>query len=419
MKYKGEDMDKKYEIALSYANGNDELAEVISNELDFTFDKAFFRDKLRKDELSKADSFVATLIRIFKNSRFAVVLYTEEYKKGMYAPVELKEIIDKSKHENLNNFFIIKADDSIIEEKEIKGAYYITLIPHDFNSMEEIHQRVSEIVQENIKTVMIKRSVGDKKEADKYKLNIHTIFDNGNNVRWLNDYDWNILGKKYVDKRDIKESYTWENLWDSIRTDFNLIQEELVQENKTTRVIHFNCHLSIAYKLGQIYGNLDQASTNRNLQLLSSNGKISFAFEKERGGREEKDFCVKSSGNDMMSTDIICIISIKSPKNEHILNAVKGFLKLEDQKYNSIYLFQDERRIESTLELESLADYIYNKMQSAYIHGKKCKFHLFLDTITPLAFVLGGRRPFSGDVQLYEYLETEAIYKKSLTRGLD
>lgn len=116
---------------------------------------------------------------------------------------------------------------------------------------------------------------------------------------------------------------------------------------------------------------------------------------------------------------MICIVSIKKPQNGQILDEVKAFLDHENQKYHSIYLFQDERYINSTEELESLADYIYNKMLSACIPGRNCRFHLFLDTITPLAFVLGGRRPFSGEVQLYEYLENKATYKKSLTRGID
>lgn len=414
-------MDKKYEyeIALSYANGNDELSEIISHELDCTFDKAFFKDKLRMDELSMADPFGSTLRSIFQNSRFSLVLYTKEYKKGQFAPIELKEIIKKAEEEKSNNFFIIKADDSPVEEKELQDAYYITLNLCHFKTKEEVQQKIEEIVHKNIKPCMIKRSIQDKKKDKQYKLNIHTVYDNGNNAQWLKDYDWNILAKKYIDKREIKESYTWENLWNSIKTDFNIIKEELEKEKKTTRVIHFNCHLSIAYKLGQIYGNLNQPSTNRNLQLLSSNGKIRFVFGKERETREERDFCKKYPGNDMMGTDIVCIISIKKPKNEQILEEVKAFLDNKNQKYHSIYLFQDERYINSTEELESLTDYIYNKMLSARIHGKNYLFHLFLDTITPLVFVLGGRRPFSGEVQLYEYLENKATYKKSLTRGID
>ena len=412
-------MDKKYEIALSYANGNDELSDIISYELDCTFDKAFFKDKLRMDELSLADPLGPTLRSIFKNSRFSLVLYTKEYKKGQFAPVELREIIKKAEEERENNFFIIKADDSPIEETQLQDAYYISLNPNLFKTKEDVQKKVEEIVQKNIKTCMIKRSIKDKKENNKYKLNIHTIYDNGNNVQWLRNYDWNIIAKKYVEKREVKEPYTWEDFWHSISLDFNIIKEELEREKETTRVIHFNCHLSLAYKLGQIYGNLNQPSTNRNLQLLSSNGKIKFVFAKERVARDEKDFCEDYSGNDMMGSDIICIVSIKYPKNEQILDEVKAFLDNENQKYNSIYLFQDERYINSTEELESLADYIYNKMLSSRIHGRNCRFHLFLDTITPLAFVLGGRRPFPGEVQLYEYLENKATYKNSLTRGID
>lgn len=412
-------MNKKYELALSYANDNHELSEIISNELDATFDKAFFKDTLRVDELSVADPFGATLRNIFRNSRFSLILYTEEYKKGQFAPMELREIIKKAEEENSNNFFIIKADDSPVEEEMLQDAYYITLNPDHFKTKEEVRERAEEIVQENIKTCMIKRSIQNKKEANKYQLNIHTVYDNGNNVQWLQEYDWNILAKKYVDRRDIKASYTWEDLWNHIHTDFNIIKEELEKEKETTRVIHFNCHLSIAYKLGQIYGNLDHPSANRNLKLLSSNGRITFDFVKEREKGKENDFCKKYSGNDMMGSDIICIVSIKKPKNDQILKEVKAFLDQENQKYHSIYLFQEERYINSTDELENLVDYIYTKMLSAHIPGRKSMFHLFLDTITPLAFVLGGRRPFSGEVQLYEYLENIPTYKKSLTRGTD
>lgn len=412
-------MNKKYLIALSYANSNEGLAGIVSEELDNTFDKAFFKDTLRREELSVADPFENTLGTIFQNSLFAVVLYSEEYKTGEYAPKELEEIINKAKKEKSNNFFIIKVDDSQVEIKELPNPYYITLNPCDCKTEEETRQKVSEIVQENIKTYLIKWSVLNKKEDGKYKLNIHTVLDNGNKAKWLECYDWNILAKKYVDMRDIKEPYTWNDLWDSIRTDFNIIKGDLEDEKNTLRVIRFNCHLSIAYKLGQIYGNLNQPTGNRNLQLLSSNGDTSFVFKERRKKRGVTDFCEECiKDGDEEETDIVCIISIKNRYLKDILEGVKGFLVHEEQKYKSIYMFQAERSIDSTEELESLADYIFNKMLSACT-GNNCRFHLFLDTITPLAFVLGGRRPFPGEVQLYEYLENGATYKKSLTRGTD
>lgn len=128
-------MDKKYEISLSYANSN--------------------------DELSLADPFGPTLRSIFQNSQFSLVLYTKEYKRGQFAPVELREIIKKAEEEQANNFFLIKADDSPIEETQLQDAYYISLNPSHFKTKEEVQKKVEEIVRKNIKTCMIKRTIQD------------------------------------------------------------------------------------------------------------------------------------------------------------------------------------------------------------------------------------------------------------------
>lgn len=51
-------MNKKNELALSYAHGNKKLSNMISNELDCMFDKAFFKDELQPAELAPAKPFV-------------------------------------------------------------------------------------------------------------------------------------------------------------------------------------------------------------------------------------------------------------------------------------------------------------------------------------------------------------------------
>ena len=50
-------MDKKYEIALSYAHLDWEIANMIGKQLDFIFSDSFFMDEYRPEELANADVF--------------------------------------------------------------------------------------------------------------------------------------------------------------------------------------------------------------------------------------------------------------------------------------------------------------------------------------------------------------------------
>jgi hypothetical protein len=81
-------------------------------------------------------------------------------------------------------------------------------------------------------------------------------------------------------------------------------------------------------------------------------------------------------------------------------------------------LFQDVRRLQNADELEDYADYLNSEMKTL-IKRYRCKTsHLFLDTLTPVAFVLGNIALFPGRVQLYEYIDSEIMYEKSLMRRM-
>lgn len=82
--------------------------------------------------------------------------------------------------------------------------------------------------------------------------------------------------------------------------------------------------------------------------------------------------------------------------------------------YSKIYLFQSKSEIKDAEELEDKAAYINKKMQEYRSSGNTV--HLFLDTLAPLAFLLGGKRTFPGEVKLYEYIAEREEYVASLNR---
>ena len=124
-----------------------------------------------------------------------------------------------------------------------------------------------------------------------------------------------------------------------------------------------------------------------------------------------------SMENDIESSDIACIVSIKPGQTNSIVQTVRSFLNNIGQKHSKIYLFLLSKTVENTEELESLADNIYRSMQNIRT-CEKSVIHLFLDTLAPLAFVLGSHSTFPGEVKLYEYFTDSAEYELSLTKNM-
>ena len=413
-------MEKEYEVALSYAHKDKKVADMVGKELENIFADKFFMDGLRAEELANADPFREKLRDIFQRTNYAVILYSENYSKGSFTNVEMKKILEKEKQKDESHTFIININDCRDIDRQMNDCTYIVLTVNDSGEQEadweNVQGQVHDIVHNIIKKHIIMQTI--EKNNGTYSLRVQTLSANGNMFQWDEEYDWNILGKNYIDQdgRKIKWNMSWQELWKYIDTEFQIIKANLNSSPNVKRRIHFNCHLSIAYKLGQIYGDLGQASGNRNLVLVSSNRiqNVEFSLRSTVNYKQIDDFCVECNGNNKKSTDIVCIISIKPREQGNIMGTVRQYLNQKGKKYRKIYLFQKMMSIDDSDILESMAAYLRERMIQCRI-GNDCKIHLFTDTTAPLMFVLGARSIFPGVIQLYEYIPKKDTYEESLT----
>lgn len=415
-------VNKDYEIALSYAHKDMEIAEVIKKELKNVFAGGFFMDMHNPEELADATGFKEKLRDIFSRSNYSIILYSPNYDKGKFTLVERDAILEKIKNENPPHLFIINIDNCEVC-KELDGFTFILLETFGYlenktkQKYEKLQKDVHYIVHNRIKMRMIKRTINEKKMQKEFSLNVQTSFVDNNTAKWKTDYDWNLLGKAFIgeDGKRISEKYEWTDLWEYVRGDFNFIKDILEEESETLFRLRLNCHLSIAYKLGKTYGDLWQASGNRNLVLVSSNRvkDIEFPFEKEVNCTLPDDFCKIHEGNNCQNPDIVCIISIKPYEQSDVLATVKEFLYKNNLQYKKICLFKKEMTIENTNELEGMAKYLREKMRECRT-GSNCTIHLFPDTAAPLMFTLAAKTMFPGKVKLYEYYRDIDSYEFSL-----
>lgn len=424
-------MKKNYEIALSYARKDSRIEKIVEEELEKVFTGGVFTDMLRSEELANAGQIKEKLQNIFRQARYSVILYSKNYYEGNFTLTELEAIRSCVEAEKESHFFILKINDGQRLPDKLHGCTYIDLnVPEsskeDGNSeskkyvkdLEEVTNEIRDKIHNQIKKFMIEQTIIEKSEKKEFSLNVHTTFWPGNEANWKMDYDWNLLGTAFIEERgrSIKKETTWQDFWMYLEKDFLWIKKNLNREPDFLFKIHFNCHLSIAYKLGQIYGDLGQVSGNRNLVLMSSNGisGCEFPLEKEIHYMLPEDFCQEYEGNNSKSTDIACIISIKLREEKSILNTVRDFLDGQGLDYCKIYLFQKKMSIDNADTLENMAEYLREKMKECRT-GSKCKIHLFPDTTAPLMFALGARTIFPGEIQLYEYNQKEDSYTRSLT----
>lgn len=428
-------MGKKYEIALSYAHSDQKIADILGKQLEMVFADGFFMDEYRPEELSCADFFREKLKDIFKRSDYAVILYSENYSKGEFTSVEMEQILAKENTEEDSHCFIINIDDCRKIDEQMYNRTYTSLdinktvqnndssgaVEQEIN-WEKVHNNINDIVQNRIKKRIMLWTAEKKKDQEEYLLRIQTLCPYGNKFTWDMDYDWNILGKAFIntdDGRSLTKDTTWQDFWQYIDTDFEQIKGRLNSAadcaSDVKWRIYLNCHLSVAYKLGQVYGDLRQASGNRNLVLVSSNRNqnIEFVFNRTIPKSQVEDFCREYTGNCQESADIACVISLKPNEQGKVLETVRQYLDEKGKKCCKIFLFQKEITLEDADMLEIMAAYLREKMLACRT-GRNCKIHLFPDTTAPLMFVLGARSVFQGTVQLYEYIPKEDIYRESL-----
>lgn len=427
-------MGKKYEIALSYAHKDQKVADILGKKLEMAFADGFFMDGLRPEELASAEVFREKLKDIFQRSDYAVILYSKNYSEGDFTSVERERILEKEQTAQKSHCFIINIDDCRTIDEQMGGLTYIRL---DVNNTawnpdaseaaeqeidwEKVSEKIDDIVQNSIKKTIMLHTVEKKKDEPAYLLRVQTLCPFGNQFQWDRDYDWNILGKAYIDEADgrcLKEGLLWPSFWQYIDTDFEWIKGNLRAMADVKRWIHLNCHLSVAYKLGQVYGDLRQDSGNRDLILVSSNRNqnIEFVFQLAIPEEKVEDFCVEYAGNCEESADIACVISIKPNEQGNVLETVRHFLDQNGKKCAKICLFQKKMVLEDADTLECMAAYLREKMMACRT-GTNCTIHLFPDTTAPLMFVLGARSVFPGTVQLYEYIPRADTYMESLTNA--
>lgn len=430
--WKGIIMEKKYKMALSYSRKDSKIEKILEEELEKVFTGSVFTDMLRSEELANATRLKEKLQSVFLDAEYSIILYSKNYYEGNFTLTELEAILSCVELGKEPHFFIIKINDEQKLPDKLNGRTYIDLkVPESFKEdfenpqskkcmedLENVTNQIHGFIHEQIKKFMIVQTIKEK-SGKEFSLNIHTTFASGNEAKWRMDYDWNLLGTAYMEEksRQIKKNTTWKDFWMYLEQDFLWIKKNLQSKPELLLKIHFNCHLSIAYKLGSIYGDLGQASGNRNLVLMSSN-RVSgcvFPLEKEVHYTKTEDFCKEYEGNCNKSTDIVCIISIKPRKEEKIVKTVKEFLYEQSVNCCKIYLFQKEMGIENINALESMAEYLHKKMKNCRT-GSKCKIHLFPDTTAPLMFVLGAKTIFPGEIQLYEYNQQQDTYTMSLKR---
>lgn len=408
---------ENYEIALSYAHDDIKIAELVGEELKNIFSDSFFMDKHDPSVLANADDFTEKLRKIFRNANYAVILNSERYINGEFTKVECNAIIGKAREkDDYSHIFIININDYKVPERLSKSTYVSLEVPENKYS-KSLAKQINYIVHKVIKENIIKKTVYETKKSTEYSFNIQTLQNGSNPFKWKEDYDWNLLGIAYIkeDGKRIKDSSSWDEFWGYINNEFDLVKDNLDKLPDAVFKLRFNCHLSIAYKLGEIYGDLYQMTEKRNLILMGSikEKDICFNFERETKYEIPEDFCIEYSGNDLGNSDIVCILSIKQEENKQVLERVKEFLDRSKIGYSKICLFQKKIVIEDVNTLEGMGQYLRERMKELRT-GSKCRIHLFADTSAALMFVLAAKTNFPGIVKLYEYIPAIDSYEFSL-----
>ena len=406
----------KYELALSYAHKDEPVAATISEEFKNIFQDRFFKDTIHSHELSSAADFKKRLRYLFSVSHYAVILYSPNYQKGEFAQVELKAITELYGRDANPRFFIINIDDTPIKEESLKGLTYI-LLPLEGKTVSEKKKLIKEIVHNQIKKYIMKQTLSDF--GDSYGISVRTLFAEGNTPIWEPQYNWNLFTTEFInsESRKLKSEYTWNELWKYVKADFTEIYSHLKIMPAYQCTINLNCHLSIAYKLGLLYGNLSLPE-HRNLTLKSGKGHpFTFAAKRACPSEENAFSCSESGGNDSFADSIICMVSLTSRDAYGLPETVRKSVELNQIKYKNIFMFFAAIKIENTDMLEQIVDSLEEQLAAARAYSCADNIHLFLRAPAALAFVLGNKKIFPGNIILYEYDQSSDSYAKSLERN--
>lgn len=305
----------RWELAISYANKDKKIVDRFAERFENIFFNRFFQDTIHTYVFSKANNFKEMLRELYGNeARRAVVFYSANYPKGNFAPTEFAEIISQKEQNKDFIFFIINIDRSEIEHDEAKHLFY-----HDFDSTQNTQDQDTQIdeIVSSIKGRLIEESV--QKNATRYRLGIQSIFVGQNTPDWINKNNWNIITKQHIqnDGRRLVPESSWKALWQEVKSGYLSIHDCLkLLETRPRLELILNCHLSLAYALGQTYGPIDERSSGSGLTLRSfSKDGPAFDFDQVPEGKVSgpkfhfDDFHV-TPGNDPNSKNYVCAILI-------------------------------------------------------------------------------------------------------------
>lgn len=407
----------RYELALSYAHKDEPVAAMISEEFKNIFQNTFFKDTIHSHELTSAADFKKRLCHLFNVSHYAAILYSPNYQNGKFAQVELKAITELYEEDANPRFIIININDTPVKERALKGLTYIPL-PLEGKTASEKKKLIKEIIHKQIKKHIIRQTLTDF--GDSYKISVRTLFAEGNSPIWEPQYNWNLFTTEFInaESRKLKSEYTWNDLWEYVKTDFAEIYNKLKIMPFYHCTLNLNCHLSIAYKLGLMYGDLSLPE-HRHLTLKSGKGQADFSFTAERACTFEENVFSRSesSGNDSFADSIICIVSLTSRNAYGLTETVRKSIELNQIKYKKIFSFSAAIKIGNAKELEQIAECLADQLAAARADSCADKIHLFLRAPAALAFVLGNKKIFPGNIILYEYDQYLDSYAKSLERN--
>lgn len=412
----------KYELALSYAHKDEYIATMIGEEFKNIFQDRFFMDTIQSHELSSASDFKKRLRYLFSKSHYAVILYSENYQHGEFAQVEQQAITELFGKDENPRFFIININDTPVKEDTLDGLTY-NLLSLKRKTAVQKKDSIKKIIHEQIKKHIIKDTLA---ECDcSYGISVRTLFAEGNTPIWEPQYNWNLFATEFVnaESRTLKPEYTWDDLWNYVKTDFNTIYEHIrISGQRIKCTINLNCHLSIAFKLGLLYGQLNSPfSQYRNLVLVSGKGHC-FTFSENRIPAQSGTAAFikeEKCGNDPGADSIVCTVS--ASLNGRDLSSLWQTQEKSIEEGNisckKRFLFHRAGNIENADLLEQIVDSLAEQLTAARADEYAENIHLFLDAPAALAFVLGNHKVFPGKVILYEYDQKQDRYYQSLERN--
>lgn len=405
----------KYELALSYAHKDEYIATMIGEEFKNIFQDRFFMDTIQSHELSSASDFKKRLRYLFSKSHYAVILYSENYQHGEFAQVEQQAITELFGKDENPRFFIININDTLVKNAALVGLTY-NLLSLKRKTATPKKDSMKEIIHEQIKNHIIEDTLDECNGS--YGISIRTLFAEGNTPIWEPQYNWNLFTTEFIktESRELKPEYTWYDLWNYVKTDFTKIYKCLKNMPSYQCTINLNCHLSVAYKLGFLYGDLG-LSKNRNLTLISGKGEHSFAFTPKTACTSDENIlsCFETDGNAPNADSVACMVSLTSCDAYGLIKTIQKSIKLNQIECSKIVIFSATIEIKNADMLERIANSLHKQLAAAKKNADS--IHLFLRAPAALAFVLGNKKVFPGNIILYEYDQKSDCYYKSLERN--